>query len=213
VPVAVHYRLSGDAAREIAGRARAAGVDAIALDADLSDAAAVSALIDRARDALGTIAYLVNNASAFEPGGALETDLQTWQRHQTVNVTAPFLLSKTMAERLGDGEGAIVNVLDWRALRPGPDYFAYTVSKAALAAMTRSLAQALGPAIRVNGVALGPILPPPGPDPVPERVIARTVAKRKGGLDEVVRAVCFLLRDATYTTGEILHVDGGRHLT
>ncbi len=108
-------------------------------------------------------------------------------------------------------DGRIVNLLDWRALRPGADHFAYTVSKAALAGLTKSLAAALAPAITVNGLALGAVLPPKdGGDT--SRILENVPAKRWGSLEDVSRALIFLLAEAPYTTGEIIYVDGGRHL-
>ncbi len=130
-----------------------------------------------------------------------------------MNLTAPFLLSQAFARHRGGRPGAIVNLLDWRALRPGADHFAYTISKAGLAALTQSLAQALAPSIRVNGLALGAILPPPGAanDDIPPS--ARSPLGRWGTLQETCDALLFLLAGPDFITGEILHLDGGRHLT
>ncbi|HAD05618.1 MAG TPA: hypothetical protein DCE76_00485, partial [Anaerolineaceae bacterium] len=134
-----------------------------------------------------------------------------WQRHMNINLTAPFLLSQAFARQLNGEEGCIVNILDWRALRPADDHLPYTISKAALAALTRSLAVALAPSITVNGIALGAILPPAdGGDA--ESAIRDVPAGRWARAEEVGRALIFLLEGASYTTGEILHVDGGRHL-
>jgi pteridine reductase len=105
-----------------------------------------------------------------------------------------------------------VNILDWRALRPGSDHFAYTVSKAALAAMTLSLAQGLAPSIRVNGLALGAILPPPGQAGKTDAPIDRVPVGRWGEVEEACQALVFLLAGPQYITGQVLHVDGGRHL-
>ncbi|MBI3152520.1 MAG: SDR family oxidoreductase, partial [Chloroflexi bacterium] len=108
--------------------------------------------------------------------------------------------------------GRIVNILDWRALRPGADHFPYTVTKAALAAMTKSLAVALAPRITVNGLALGAILPPADHASASEKIIENVPAKRWSEAGEVEEALLFLLTGSTYITGEIIHVDGGRHL-
>jgi pteridine reductase len=126
-----------------------------------------------------------------------------------VDLRAPFLLAQSFARARAGAPGAIVNILDWRALRPGADHFPYTIAKAGLAAMTRSLAVALAPTTRVNGLALGAVLPPAdggtgGLDSVPSGRWAR--------LEEVGQALVFLLGGSDYITGSILHLDGGRHL-
>ena len=183
-----------------------------ALQADLSDAQAAASLVDRAVGALGHVDLLVNSASIFEPLDFGATALADWQRHLAVNLTAPFLISQSFARQRGQQPGAIVNLLDWRALRPGPDHFPYTISKAGLAAMTTSLAQSLAPAIRVNGLALGAILPPAG-GPVDEAPAAAAPLGRWATLAETTDALLFLLAGPNFITGEILHLDGGRHLT
>ncbi len=188
------------------------GVRAIALQADLADAAAVSRLLDRAVERLSEVDLLVNSASVFGSATLANTDVDTWQHHLAVNLTAPFLLSQAFARHRNGRPGAIVNLLDWRALRPGPDHLAYTVSKAGLAALTKSLAQALAPGIRVNGLALGAILPPPGASGEEDRPAAQAPLGRWGTLEETCDALLFLLAGPDFITGEILHLDGGRHL-
>ncbi len=210
--VAVHYHSSAHGADEAAAEARRAGVRAVTLQADLADPEAAAALVRRAVEALGDVDLLVNNAAIFEEGGPLDTTLDTWRRHLDLNLTAPFLLTQALARHLDGRSGAVVNILDWRALRPGPDHLAYTVSKAALAATTRSLAQTLAPSLRVNAVAPGAILPPVAEESGPE-ALARIPSARWGEVDEVVGAVLFLLAGPAYITGEVLHVDGGRHLS
>ena len=110
---------------------------------------------------MGPIYALINSAAIFEPISMQETTLADWERHIAVNLTAPFLLSQGFARQIEkNGTGRIVNILDWRALRPGADHFPYSISKAALAALTKSLAISLAPNITVNGLALGAILQP-----------------------------------------------------
>jgi NAD(P)-dependent dehydrogenase (short-subunit alcohol dehydrogenase family) len=193
--------------------ALAHGVAAFALQADLADAHAAAHLVDRAVERLGEIDLLVNSASVFGSSSFGDTDLTTWQRHMAVNLTAPFLLSQAFARHRGGRPGAIVNLLDWRALRPGADHFAYTISKAGLAALTQSLAQALAPTIRVNGLALGAILPPADVETQDIPPAARSPLGRWGTLQETCDALLFLLAGPDFITGEILHLDGGRHLT
>ncbi len=210
--VIIHYGRSAEAAAETAAAARALGVRAITLQADLARPEQVRSLLPRASQALAEVDLLVNSASIFEPLDAMGTTLDAWQRHLDVNLTAPFSLSQALAGRLGESAGAIVNLLDWRALRPGPDHFPYTISKAALAAMTRALAVAFAPNIRVNGLALGAILPPAdGGDA--EKALRGVPAARWGTVEETVQALLFLLAGPSYITGTILHLDGGRHLT
>jgi NAD(P)-dependent dehydrogenase (short-subunit alcohol dehydrogenase family) len=209
--VIIHYGKSHVQAAQTAEEIRRLGRQVALVQADLNDPCQVSTLIERAQ-ALGPLSGLINNASIFEDLDWRTTRLEDWNRHLMVNLTAPFLLSQAFACHLKEGRtGKIVNLLDWRALRPGPDHLPYTISKTALAGLTRALAQALAPHIQVNGVALGAILPPSdGGDP--EAAIRNVPAGRWAKLEEVDQTVLFLLDGPTYITGEILHVDGGRHL-
>ena len=197
---------------EIASLGRRAWV----LAADFSHPESASQLIERANE-LSPLYGLVNSASIFEPLSMQETSLEAWNNHLNINLTAPLLLSQAFAKYIAQdaalsNNGRIVNILDWRALRPGADHFPYTVTKSALAAMTKSLAIALAPNITVNGLALGAILPPadqPTPNP---KIIEPVPAKRWSEAGEAEDALLFLLSGPAYITGEILHVDGGRHL-
>jgi len=135
-----------------------------------------------------------------------------WENHLAINLTAPFLLCQAFAKNHPTGETArIINILDWRALRPGTDHFPYTISKSGLYAMTKSLAAALAPEITVNGIAFGAILPPSDGGDVSE-VLDYVPADRWAELDEVHKTVLFLLTGPEYITGEVIHLDGGRHL-
>ena len=135
----------------------------------------------------------MNSAAVFGGAGFADTKLEDWEDHLAINLTAPLLLSQAFGRAVAQGtEGRIVNILDWRVIRPGADHFAYTVSKAALAAMTKSLAQALAPRISVNGLALGAILPPEGSEEDPG-IVRHVPARRWGTLDEVGQALLFLL--------------------
>jgi len=210
--LAVHYGKSAQGALEIVDLARSLDLRAVALQADLANADQTADLIDRAADALGRLDLLVNNASIFEPLALMETTIEAWDRHMAINLTAPFLLSQAFARQLGDNQGAIVNLLDWRALRPGADHFPYTISKAGLAALTRSLAVALAPNVRVNGLALGAVLPPENDQHDPDAALRGVPLPRWATLDETVHALLFLLAGPDFITGEILHFDGGRQL-
>jgi NAD(P)-dependent dehydrogenase (short-subunit alcohol dehydrogenase family) len=191
--------------------AEAGGRRAWTLKADLARPEEVSKLAQRAFD-LADIYGLVNNASLFGPSSFHETKPDEWNSHIAVNLTAPFLLTQEFARLLGKGRiGRVVNMLDWRALRPGPDHFAYTVSKAALAGMTRALALSLSPKVAVNGLALGAILPVEGKG-MDSRLTDSIPLGRWGQLREVGHAAVFLLGGPSYLSGEIIQLDGGRHL-
>ncbi len=154
----IHHGHSDAEAEEVRQEINGLGRRAWIFKADLSDpsqAAGLIPLIIRSTPLHG----LVNSAAIFGPLTLEHTVLDDWQKHIGINLTAPFLLSQSFAKQAPDG-ARIVNILDWRALRPGADHFPYTVSKAALAAMTKSLAVALAPKVIVNGLALGAILPP-----------------------------------------------------
>ena len=190
---------------EITGLGRRAWV----IKADLSDPNRAQELIPQISEST-LLHALVNSAAIFKSLSLEATSTKEWERHIAINLTAPFLLSQVFAKQARDG-ARIVNILDWRALRPGADHFPYTISKSALAALTKSLAVALAPNISVNGLALGAVLPPTDGNIKPE--ITKSIpAKRWSKENEVEDALLFLLRGPTYITGEILHVDGGRHL-
>lgn len=209
--VIIHYNHSQDQAKELQAELHATGCTAHLLQADLSNPRRAAQLITRALT-FGPLFALVNNAAIFESLDLENTTLEDWESHLRINLTAPFLLSQAFARTIRPGEkGRIVNILDWRALRPGPDHLPYTISKAALAALTRSLAQALAPRITVNGLALGAILPP-SDGGAAERVVENIPARRWARLEEVEQAFSFFLTGPEYITGEIIHIDGGRHL-
>ena len=207
----IHYGNSRSQADETKNEIASLGRKAWTVQADLRQADEAATLIAQANK-IGRLYALINSAAIFEPLTLQETTLTDWEKHLAVNLTAPFLLSQAFAKQVGENKtGRIVNILDWRALRPGADHFPYTVSKAALAAMTKSLAIALAPNISVNGLALGAILPP-SDQSVNDEILKTVPAKRWGELKEVEDALIFLLTGPAYITGEIIHVDGGRHL-
>lgn len=207
--VVVHYGSSASQAEALVEALRGAGRRAAAVEADLSDPASAASLLGRAEAALGPVDWLVNSASIFEPIDVETTDAQAWDLHMAINLRAPFLLSQAFARARRGLPGAIVNILDWRALRPGPDHLPYTIAKAGLAALTRSLAAGLAPAIRVNGLALGAILPPADGG---ESALEGVPLGRWAEPGEAGSALRFLLEGPDFVTGAILHLDGGRHL-
>ncbi len=185
------------------------GRQAWIFQADLRDSSAAQSLIPLINRST-PIHFLLNSAAIFESLTLDSTSIQDWEKHMAINLTAPFLLSQSFARQAEDG-ARIVNIVDWRALRPGADHFPYTVSKSALAALTRSLAVALAPKITVNGLALGAILPPSDGNKNPD-IIKNVPLRRWADLEEVEQALLYLLTGPAYITGEIIHVDGGRHL-
>jgi pteridine reductase len=209
--VVIHYAESQREAESTRAEIEAAGRKAVLLRADLADPAQAGGLVARALEH-GPLFALVNNAAVFEPLTWESSDADSWNRALAVNLTAPFLLSQAFARTLGpDAAGRIVNLLDWRALRPGADHLPYTVAKSALAALTASLAVALAPRVTVNGLALGAVLPP-ADGASTAAILDKIPAQRWADLAEVGQALIFLLDGPAYVTGEILHVDGGRHL-
>ena len=209
--IVVHHAHSPADAQEVCTQARTLGVSAHTLTADLNDLGQASSLISAAI-CYGPLDMVINNAAIFKPLAALDTSLKDWMEHININLTAPFLISRAFAASLPpEKEGRIVNILDWRALRPGADHFPYTISKAGLAAMTQSLAAALAPRITVNGLAFGAVLPPSDQADT-DGLIQAVPAGRWATLDEVGQALLFLLCGPAYITGEIIHLDGGRHL-
>ena len=181
------------------------------LQADISKEKYLSSLCKNAF-ALTPVTALINNASIFHPGSFLETSLKSWQNHLHVNLTAPFMLSQSFAREIGSGsEGTIINMVDWRALRPGKDHFAYTISKAALMAMTQSLALSLAPNITVNAIALGAMLPPEN-EKIDPKLMEKVPLKRWAELSELHSLLIYLLKRPISLTGQVIHLDGGRQL-
>lgn len=209
--VFIHYGHSQKEALETQQEIRSLGRQAWIKPADLSKPGEIFDLLSSVKE-IGPLYALVNSAAIFKSLTFQETRLDDWQQHISINLTAPFLLSQGFARQIGKFEfGRIVNILDWRALRPRADHFSYTVSKAALAAMTESLAVGLAPNITVNALALGAILPPADKQVSPD-ILKEVPAARWGTSKDLEEALIFLLTGPSYMTGEIIHIDGGRHL-
>ncbi len=207
--VVIHHAHSDSDVESLRAEISGLGRQAWVFKADLTDSSQAESLIPLINRS-SPIHFLINNAAIFEPLTLDSTSLDDWNRHLTLNLTAPFLLSQAFARQADEG-ARIVNILDWRALRPGADHLPYTVSKSALAAMTKSMAVALAPKVTVNGLALGAILPPVDGNASPE-ITKKIPMKRWAVEGEVEQALIFLLTCPAYITGEIIHVDGGRHL-
>lgn len=208
--VAIHHHASGDEAEALAAKIADLGRRAIALKADLRDETAVRALVPQAASALGPVTALVNNASVFEDDRVGGLSRESWDRHIETNLRAPIVLAEAFAEQ--GGEGAIVNLLDQKVLKPDPRFFSYSLSRNGLWWATRTLAQALAPRIRVNGVGPGPTLPSIHQTQAEfDAEAAGTLLQRSGDPEAVADAVLWLI-DATLVTGQMIAVDGGQHL-
>ena len=213
--LALHYRHSRDELDAlIAQLEQARAASTLALQAELGDVSGLAALISAAVNQFGRLDALVNNASAFYPTPVGTTTPAQWEELFGANVRAPYFLAQAAAPRLAEHGGAIVNIVDIYAEWPLPQHSVYSMSKAALAMMTKTLARELGPAVRVNGVAPGAVLWPDSGKSSADReaMIERTPLKRTGSPEDVAGAVLWLLRDAPFVTGEIVRIDGGRHL-
>jgi NAD(P)-dependent dehydrogenase (short-subunit alcohol dehydrogenase family) len=207
--IVIHHGHSDADAESLRAEINGLGRRAWIFQADLSDSSQAQSLIQRINEST-PVHFLINSAAIFESLTLVSASIEDWEKHIAINLTAPFLLSQAFAQQVEDG-ARIINILDWRALRPGADHFPYTVSKAALAAMTKSLAVALAPKILVNGLALGAILPPSDGNKNPD-IIKNVPLRRWAYTEEVEQALLFLLTSPAFITGEIIHVDGGRHL-
>lgn len=217
--VALHYHASSEAARATCQDIEALGRRVVALPADLADEDAVQALLPQAAAALGQpISLLINNASLFERDEALDDDKALWDRHMAINLRAPFVLSQALARGLPERElpvgerGLIVNMLDTRVLNLTPHFTSYTLSKAGLHTLTQTLALALAPRVRVNGIAPGFTLPSPGQTQAQfdERAARQPLGQAVDPQDIVTALLTFL--DAPSLTGQVIAPDAGQHL-
>lgn len=208
--VALHYSSSEQEIAELVAEIEALGVKSVTLRADLSDSAELVGLVDRAREALGKIEILVNNASIF-PSDTLETvEIESLERNLEINAWAPLVLTRAFAAQTERGH--VVNLVDSRVSGFDHTHVSYILSKHVLAALTRMSALELAPGISVNGVSPGLILPPAGKDEAYVDRLAQTVPlKRRGAPEDIAAAVIFLV-SSKFITGETIYVDGGRHL-
>jgi len=211
--VAIHYRDSAAGAANTVATIEALGRRAVALPADLAIEAQVSGLLPAASAALGPIGVLVNNASVFERDEWDTASRASWDQHIEPNLRAPFVLTQAFAQGLPDGsEGLVINLLDQRVWSLTPHFVSYTLSKAGLWALTRSMALALAPRIRVNAIGPGPALPSPRQSQEQfDRQAASTPLGRGTGPDEVGRAALAILA-LPAMTGQMIALDGGQHL-
>jgi pteridine reductase len=211
----LHYRSSQEDAQALAQQLNAERADsARCAECDLLEVGQLPQLVEAARSAFGGLDVLVNNASTFYPtplGDITEID---WNDLIGTNLKAPLFLAQAAAPLLHEAQGLIVNLADIHGLRPLRRYPVYSIAKAGLIMLTRSLARELGPQVRVNAIAPGPVMwPEDGLDPaLQEKITQGTALKRLGSPEDVARACLFFATEAPYVTGQILAVDGGRSI-
>ncbi len=223
--VAIHYHRSRSEAEDAAAAVSAMGRRVVTVEGDLRDSNSWGRIVEEAVGALGGLDILVNNASVFlagqtdvdEPGDRGDQgrfDHAFWESMLRVNLVAPAALCHYAGRYLAArGRGCVVNLCDIAADRPWPDHLAYSASKAALTALTKGLARALAPAIRVNGVAPGIAVFPDEYSPELRRCLTNRVPlERAGTPEEVAGLVRFLVESGEYVTGQVIPIDGGRSI-
>jgi len=221
--VAVHYAASAGGAEETAEAIRALGRRAVTLQADLLEEAQVEGLVARASDALGgPLTVLINNASIFEYDNLRTATRRSWDRHLESNLRAPFVLTQhfaaqapqPIADQAGEpvAQALVINMIDQRVWKPTPEFMSYSIAKAGLWALTRTAAQGLAPAVRVNGIGPGPTLRGARQSESHfARQRAATILKRGANPGDICAALGFFL-DSPAVTGQMIAVDGGQHL-
>jgi NAD(P)-dependent dehydrogenase (short-subunit alcohol dehydrogenase family) len=211
--VAVHYHSSAADAAAVVDAIRALGGAAVALPADLARESEVETLVPRAGAALGALTCLVNNAALFELDTVATATRASWNAHIETNLRAPLVLAQAFARQLPAGaDGNIINMLDQRVWNLTPYFLSYTVAKSGLWTLTRTLALALAPRIRVNGIGPGPTLPSPRQSEAQFAEQSKSVPLGRGTTpEEICGAIRFLL-DAPAVTGQMIALDGGQHL-
>ena len=211
--IALHYNSSGKEARATCEDARTAGVKVALFEADLMREDQTANLIPRAVKELGPLTALINSASLFENDEWVNATRESWDKHMEVNLRAPFVLSQAFARQLPrDQKGAIVNIIDQRVLKPTPQFLSYSLSKAGLYWLNTTLAQSLGPRIRVNAVGPGPTMKNARQSEVDfQRQREATMLKTGAEPQDICDAVRYLL-GAPSVTGQMIAVDGGQHL-
>ena len=212
--IVLHYRGSREDAKAVQKELNDLRENSVILiQADLHITNGLPALIDESVKAWGRLDVLINNASSFYPSKIGKATEEQWDDLVGSNMKAPFFLSQAAAPHLKKNNGCIINIVDIHADRPLKTFPIYSMAKAGLVMMTKSLAGELGPEIRVNAVAPGAILWPENLDEVAkQRIVSRTFLKRQGEPNDISKTILYLIKDADYVTGQIIAVDGGRSL-
>jgi len=213
----IHYRSSDDEARTLQTELNLQRPNSVAIiQGDLLRLSVLPKLVQETVQHFGRLDALINNASSYYPSELGTINEHQWEDLIGPNLKAPLFLSQAAAPELKKTHGTIINITDMHVERPKKGYIVYSVAKAGLVTLTKSLAHELAPEVRVNAVAPGPVLWPennPQFDEVyRQRVISQTLLKRIGEGDDVAKAVRFLLQDAPFITGHVIAVDGGRSL-
>ncbi|HXR56581.1 MAG TPA: pteridine reductase [Casimicrobiaceae bacterium] len=214
--IMLHFRSSAGEARLLQAELNHVRPKSVALiQADLLDVSKLPSLVEQTVQTFGRLDALVNNASTFYQTTIGDIGIDDWNNLIGTNLEAPLFLAQAAAPALKKSQGSIVNITDIHAERPLKSYVVYSVAKAGLVGLTRSLARELAPDVRVNAVAPGPILWPDEEvfdELARQRIISHTPLRREGSPDDVAKAVHYLLSEAPYVTGETINVDGGRHI-
>jgi pteridine reductase len=211
----IHYRSSATEARALQDELNSVRTDSVALiQADLLDTGGLPSLVHQTVASFGGLDVLLNNASSFYPTPVGTIAEKDWLDLMGSNLKAPLFLSQAAAPELKKRRGCIINITDIHAERPMKSYVVYSVAKAGLVGLTKSLARELAPEVRVNGIAPGPIMWPEGDSNFDEvsrqRIVSHTMLKRAGDPHDIALAVRFFAMDTHFVTGQILAVDGGR---
>ena len=212
--ILLHYRHSREAAEALQTELNDLRPDSVSLlQADLHDTQSLSGLVEEAIKIWGRLDVLINNASSFYPTPIGSVTEAQWDDLIGSNLKAPLFLSQAAAPHLRQHQGCIVSIVDIHAERPLKEFPVYSMAKAGLVMLTKSLACELGPEVRVNAVAPGAILWPEHlGEAEKEKIISRTFLKRQGAPEDIARTILYLIRDAGYVSGQVLTVDGGRSL-
>ncbi len=215
IDLIIHYKNSDKEAKLLQNELNEKRKDSASLiQADLLESKSYSKIINEAIKIYGQLNFLVNNASSYYPTNINQIDESNWNDLIGSNLKAPLFLCKEAAPFLKKNNGAIINITDVHITNPKKNYIIYSIAKSGLTTLTKSLAQELGPKIRVNAVAPGPILWPDNSNEFNEsyrkKVISQTMLKKVGEVDDIAKAVEFLLLNAPFITNHILNVDGGR---
>ena len=211
--VVIHFHRSAHAAEQICAELNSLRDNSCStVQAELLEQRGIDAVVAHSVERFGQLDILINNASSFYPTPLPTITESHWDDLIGTNLKAPLFLAQAAAPHLQQRCGLIINMIDIHAQRPLPQHPVYCIAKAGLAMLTRSLARELGPQIRVNGIAPGPVLWPEGDlaSALKDEIVAKTLLKRSGSPADIVRAVLFFAKDAPYVTGQILAVDGGR---